>query len=235
MSGAFNPSAIKSGAEAGHIEEVLQDALVDADGTALASDVDSFVWAEHLAEARAIAYLWHTNKRMANQWDTSRMTDFLPRWEKILGIRPLFMQNETDRRANVRAKLEAFGQPATQQVIQDILSVVLQDVFVSIVNTSSADATGWVAGGVTVPGGVTLPDGTPAGLTWYSTIAHLAIETQQPSGMSDADFYEAVGQISQFLDDLVPAWVTYDWFLDGGNGAGFYLDEEKNLDNQRFD
>lgn len=235
MSGAFNPSPIKSGAEKGHIEEALLDALVDADGTALSPDVDSYVWAEHLAESRAIAYLWHTNKRMANQWDPSRMTDFLPRWEKILGIRPLPGENDVSRRAKVKAKMEAYGDLATQQVVQDLLSTVLGDIFVGIVNTPSTDATGWVAGGVTVPGGVTLPNGTPAGLTWYSTIAYLAIETQQPLNMSDAEFYDAVGQISQFLDDLIPAWVTFDWFLDGGSGSGFYLDEEKNLDNQRFD
>ena len=235
MTGAFNPSPLKTGAEQGHVEEALLDYLVEADGTALSPDVDSFVWAEHLAESRAIAYLWHTNQKMANQWDPRRMTDFLPRWEKILGIVPLPRDNDVDRRAKVKAKLETYGEPGTQQVIQDVLTTVLGDVFVSIVNSPSSIATGYVTGGVTIPGGVTLPDGTPFGESWYSTIAYLAIETQKPSGFTDSDFYDAVGQISQFLDGLVPGWVTYDWFLDGGSGAGFYLDDDFNLDNQRFD
>ncbi len=235
MSGAFNPSPLKSGAEKGHIEEVLLNDLVEADGTALSPDVDSYVWAEHLAESRCIAYLWHTTKRMANQWDPERMSDFLPRWEKILGIRPPYGSNDEDRRGAIKAKLASFGEPPTQQVVEDLLEVLINGIFVQLVNTSSVDAVGWVAGGVSVPGGVTLPDGTSAGLTWYSTIAHLAIETQVPFGMKEDDFYTTVGQITQFLDDLVPGWVTFDWFLDGVNGAGFYLDEEQNLDNQRFD
>lgn len=232
MPGNFNPSPLTTGAEKGRLEEVLLADGLDADGTALAKDVDSFVWAERNAEARALAYLWHLNRRMANQWDPRRMTDFLPRWEKILGLRPLAGATDVARRAAVLAKMQLFGQPGTQQVLTDLLHTLFDElgIFVGIVNTSSAVAVGTVPGGATVPGGVTLPDGD-----WYSSIAHLAIETVQPDGVDDPTFYDAVGQIAQAIDGIVPAWVTFDWFLDGSHGAGFYLDEEKNLDNQRFD
>jgi len=228
--GAFNPAPTKTGAERGHVEEILLDSLLETDGTALASEVDSFVYAERVAEARAIAYLWHLNQRCANQWDPDRMTDFLPRWEKILGLRPLVTDTDNARRAKVRAKMESYGEPGTLQVVNDLMRVVLGSLYVGIVNTPSSAAVGQVPGGCVVLGGASLADGD-----WYSTIAHVAFQTVQPAGVSDATFYDAIGQIASFVDDLLPGWVTWDWFLDGGHGSGFYLDEDKNLDNQRFD
>jgi len=230
MSGNLNPSPEKFGASRGHIEEALLDGLLEAQGTGLAVDVDSFAWVECNAEARTLAYLWHLQTRMANQWDPDRMTDFLPRWERILGLRVLPGTAAVTRRAAVKAKLELYGQPGTQQVVTDLLTVLLGDLFAGLVHTPSTSAVGQVPGGATVPGGPVLADGD-----WYSTIAHLAIETVQPTGIDDATFYAAVAGIAGFLDDLLPTWVTFDWFLDGGAGAGFYLDTEKNLDNQRFD
>ncbi|WP_437767192.1 hypothetical protein WME77_09190 [Sorangium sp. So ce764] len=227
--GNFNPSPEKFGAEEGHIEEHLLNSLLEADGTAFTKEVDSYVWAERNAEARALAYFWHLNRRMANQWDPLRMTDFLPRFEKILGIRPPPNETDVGRRAKVRAKMEAYGAPPTQQVVHDLLTVVLGSIYAGLVHTPSSQAVGRVPGGATVPGGVTLANGD-----WYSTIAHLAIKTVQPAGLDDATFYDAVAQIALFLSDLLPTWVTFDWFLDGVHGAGFYLDEDRNLDNQRF-
>ncbi|KYF87778.1 hypothetical protein BE20_24855 [Sorangium cellulosum] len=227
--GGFNPFPEKFGAEEGHILDVILQSLLETDGTAFSKEVDSYVWAERNAEARALAYLWHLNRRMANQWDPLRMTDFLPRWEKILGIRPLPIETEVERRAKVRAKMEAYGAPPTMQVVHDLLTVVLGSIYAGLVHTPSSQAVGRVPGGATVPGGVTLADGG-----WYSTIAHVAIKTVQPAGVDDATFYDVVAQIVPFLSDLLPAWVTFDWFLDGAHGEGFYLDEERNLDNQRF-
>jgi hypothetical protein len=230
MSGNFNPSPKTFGASTGSIEEAILDGLIEGNGTGIASDVDSFAWAKANAKARAIAYLTHLNRRAANQKDPLRMTDFLPRWERILGLRPAHGTDATTRRAAVKAKMELYGQPGTQQVVSDLLTIIMGDIFVGLVHTTSASAMGYVPGGVIVPGGVTLASGG-----WYSTIAHLAIETVQPANIDDAAYYEAIAGIAAFLDPLLPVWVTFDAFLDGVNGAGFYLDEEKNLDNQRFD
>lgn len=230
MPGNFNPSPITTGAERGHIEEILLDGLLEADGTALAKDVNSVVWAERNAEARALAYLWHLSQRFANQADPDRLTDFLARWERILGLRPTAADTETSRRAKVRAKRALDGQPASRGVVNDLMLTVLGDVYAGIVNTTSAEALGYVPGGATVAGGATLGDGA-----WYSTIAHVVILVTQPAGWPDDAFYEAVGQIGQYLDGLLPAWDSWDWIRDGVGGAGFYLDDDHNLDNERFD
>lgn len=220
----------RTGASRGNLHEVLVESLAEAAGPALADDVDSYVYAEHVASARALAYLVGLAERLRNQSDPDRLTDFLSRWEKLVGVRPAPGDTDTDRRARVRAKVEIGGQPPTAQVVRDLCSILLGDVFGSVVHTSSADAVGYIPGGASVSGGATLGDGP-----WYSTIAHVAIETLQPAGMSEADYYEATAELGQYLDDMLPAWTTWDAFLDGDNGAGFYLDEDRNLDNQRFD
>ena len=231
--GQFNPSPTKTGAEKGHIQEALVNAFVEADGTALDGDLTSYNYAEHLAESRCIAYLWDLNTRLANQWDPLRVTDFLPRWETILGIIPPAGATLVSRRAAIATKEAAHGKPGTQQVAGDILRTVLGAIFVGFVNTGSAQAQGFVKGGVSVPGGVTLPDGGT--VTWSSTIANVMVQTQEVAGMSDAAFYAAVAQIQGYFDCLLPAWVTCDWFRNGPNGSGFYLDDAFNLDNEAFD
>lgn len=230
MPGAFDPSPRRFGGQAGRPVEIILDALLEGQGTALTDEVGSAQWAERLAEARCLAYLWDLNRRMANQWDPLRMSDFLPRWEKIYRIRPLSTDTLVDRRAKVLAKRQAYGQKPSQQVVRDLMAVVLGPVFVGLVVTPSTSAVGHVPGGATVPGGVTLTDGDRS-----SSIAHLDIEVTQPDGMTDSVFYETVGQIRGYLDDLMPSWVTFDWFRDGTHGIGFFLDENNDLDNQRFD
>ncbi len=229
MSGVYNGSPMRFGAERGSNLEILHESLVEGKGTAFSVDEDSYVWAESLADAKAIEYLWSTAQRFANQWNAEKMTDFLPRWERIYGIRPLRSDTLVERRAKVKAKMEMLGMPPTYQVVDDLLKIVLGDVYDGLVHTSSLVAETRLPGGATISGGPTIPSGS-----WYSTISYLAIKTIQPTYMDDSTFYKIVAQIYQFLDDLLPAWVTFSWFKDGVFGTGFYLDTPHNLDNQRF-
>lgn len=229
MSGGFDPAPRHFGGSAGQLSEVLLDALLEANGSAVTTEQASYAYAECFAESRCLTYLWELNQRLANQWDPVRMTDFLARWESIYETKPLSTDTPNDRRAKIAAKLAAYGLPATQQVVTDLLSVVLGEVFVGVVLTPSTIALGQCPGGATLPGGVTLADGP-----WYSTIAHLAVETIQPAGMPDTTYYETVGQVRAYLDNLIAAWCSVDWFKDGVHGPGFFLDET-NLDVERFD
>lgn len=229
MSGGTDPSPRRSGGQKGRPTEIILGSLIEGQGTALSDSTSGPLWAEAVAEARCINYLWELNRRMANQWDPLRMTDFLSRWERIYGISPLATDTPVDRRRKVGAKIAAFGQPPSRQVVADLMSAVLGSVYVGLVVTPSSIALGHVPGGISIPGGVTLTDGN-----WYSDIAHLDVQVQQPAGMPDATFYATVGQVRQYLDDLLPSWVTADWFRDGSHGAGFYLDDTFNLDNERL-
>lgn len=246
MSGAFNSSPRKFGREQGHVEELLLNALLEGDGSAMASDVDSYTWAEQLANAHCIAGLYHLNQRMANQWDPLRMTEFIPRWERILNLYPLPTDSDADRRLRIGAKMALYAQPPTQQVVTDLMTTLLGPVFVQIVNTPSSAATGFVGvtasnaaygyagGGVTVPGGVSLPDGTALGITWFSSVAYVCILTQRLPTSTDATYYPQVGSLVQFLDNLLPAWSTWAWVEDGSTDGEFILDNPHNLDNERL-
>lgn len=230
MSGGYNPSPMQFGAEMNKIIELIQQGVEQAQGTALATEYGTIAWVENHATARVLADLAKSAIRLGNQWDPEKMTDFIPRWEKILGIIPSSDSTDNERRAEIGLKLSLTGEPPTYQVVYDFLSDLLGEVFVNLILTTSVEASGMVPGGITIPGGVTLSDGD-----WISSIAYLAIEVEKPMDMTYKEFYPLVGKIYQYLNVLLPAWCDFDWFLDGVNGAGFYLDEERNLDNMRFD
>lgn len=228
MAGGFNPAPFRFGASRHSVEETILNALNQGDGTALTTEQASYNYADNFAVARAIADLWSANRRLSHQWDPQRMTDFLGRWEKILALSPAATDTPTDRRAAVAAKLAMVGQPATSQVVRDLLLKIIASIFVTIANASSATATASAPGGLTIPGGVTLPDGP-----WSSSIAFVGIQVQQPANVSTQQFYTLAGKVFQYLDGLLPAWVDFGWFRQGPNDYGFYLDE-LNLDNEGF-
>ena len=229
---SFNPSPTSFGSSSGSDLEVMYNDLLASLGTAFANDHSSVVSVYMNAIARVFNDVFEQNKRLANQWDPLRMTDFLNRWEAILGIEPLTTDTLFDRRAKVNAKIGMTGKVGTQQVVSDLLRLVLgNDVFVSINNNDSNTANAYVLGGATIPGGATIASGP-----WYSTVSYLPIKVVQPSYMDDLTFYQTVSQLYSYLESLVPAWVTYDWYRQSKTlGTGFYLDDEFNLDNEAFD
>lgn len=226
--GALDPSPRQFGQQRNRPHEVILSGLLEGEGSAQAQGTSSYQYAEREAEARCINYLWGLAQRMANQLDPRRCSDFLPRWEAIYGITPLATDSLVSRRAKILAKQQAYMLPPTQQVVTDLMSSVLGSVFLSLVVTPSTSAIGACTNGATIPGGVTLNSGN-----WGSTIAHLLVLVQQPAAMPNNVFMATVGQIRPFLDDLLPAWVTLDWAIDGAHGDGFYLDEP-NLNRERF-
>lgn len=235
MPGKFNPLASVLGSEElTHYDELAYEALLEAGGSALSADADSIRAAEVEAEARCLGYLLYLSDRARNQWALATMTDLLSRWLKICGISPAIPPNPAKDRLALAAFLTRWGREPTLLVLEDYLAELLGPVFVSLVLTSPQQAgpTASVPGGASnpiPPDGVSYADGD-----WRSSVAHLAIETAK-AGLADADYYSLVGRIHEGLQRLAPAWVTYDWFLDGPGGAGFYLDAPANLDNQRFD
>lgn len=229
--GNFNPQALRFGASSGTNLEAILDELRQGMGTSFDVDRGSVTWVYLNALARVMNDVFEQNQRLANQWDPDRMTDFLERWEIILGIIPIPTDTLVERRRKVELKFQNFGQAATLQIVQDLLSAILtDDVFVQIIHNLSTNPETGVAipGGAIIPGGATIPDGE-----WYSDVSYLPIKVTQPSYMDDLTFYQTVGQIFSFLDTLMPAWVTYDWFRQASDGSNtFILDDERNLDNE---
>ena len=76
--------------------------------------------------------------------------------------------------------------------------------------------------------------------------ADFLVRLQKPDGFSEGEFYEQAGKVTSLLDDVLPAWCTFDWYraptggpavtvAGGPSAGGFYLDQDHNLDNHVFD
>jgi hypothetical protein len=219
----------------------ILESLNRARGTAYDTSEESEIYAEHLAYARAIANAWAQNQRLANHWQWSRLTKSgIERWERIMQLSPAPTDSDATRRRRIGRIFERIGQLINRAKLEDILREELGEVFVAIeyIDVSLAN--------IHVPDG-TYPFGTVAeGFPWYSTALHVLIRTQRPSGYSYGDFWAAVQRIMPLLDDMLPAWCTFDWYLPpvnyapinvvgGPSAGGFYLDDEKNLDFAVFD
>lgn len=232
--GGYHPAPSRDGGGVPS-EKRIHEALNRARGTGYDGETAATaVSIENMAYARAITDVWETNKRAANQFDPARMTDMLPRWERILGLYPLPTDSDVARRAAVAEKFARFGKVPTRQRIYDELESLLGDVFVNLYTITIADSVQRWAGS------------SPASSTlFYSTVCHFLIKTTKPSGYTEGDFSRAVALIHPRMDALIPAWCTWDWYrnLDelGGNSwatdtsAGWFLDEELNLANHIFD
>lgn len=218
---------------------VIVDALNKGRGTGLDTENwSSTVYGENVVAARAISAAWSTNQRLANIWDSRRITgNVIARWEKIRAVSPNHGDSDAARRARLLAIEALAGINPTHAVLTSLLSAALGDVFVALEYISIANAL------ILVPDG-SYPFGVVGSVPWASTVAHLLVRTQAPAGMTEGQFYEAAGAVVATLDPVVPAWVTIDWYrpgpisvgVSGGPSAGgFYLDDEHNLDNEAFD
>lgn len=235
--GAMNPFPRKFGGGRSRTKVILESLTADR-GTALDAGTETTTaYIECLAIARAIASAWATNQRLANMWTPERMgVDVLARWERFLGLTPAPEDTEDERRARVMAVFERFGRAAISSEIAAALIEQIGDAFVAVEYIGYANAY------IQVPDG-TYPFGVVGSVPWASTVAHVLIRLQKPTGWTEGDFYEAAAQVGVVLAPMLPAWCTYAWYrpgpifspISGGpSAAGFYLDDPSNLDNQIF-
>ncbi len=223
MSG-LNPFPEQQGGKKEHTIEVILDSLMTQDGTGLSKDEDSFVYAENLAIARMLADLWSSATRLSYQFDPDRMTSFIPRWLKILGLSSYPGESLNSLRTKIKTKMQLDGQVANTTAVYDLCSALLGEVFVGLVHNSARDGyVSYLPGGLTVSGGgQVVLDGD-----WRSHINYVAVQVYQPLGMTDDDYYSRIGSLGPVLDDFLPAHVKWDWI---NSDQGFELDEI-NLDN----
>lgn len=207
--GGFGGFPLKFGGGNNH-RRTLYDALNQARGTAYDTTDDSNVTADTYAQAIALEAVWSANRKMANQWDPRRMTDFIPRWEAIFDIHPSASDSLNARRAVLSAKFRAL---AGQQTLTDIVSAMLGGSFVGVEYTPIAQAyMRWPENGYPTD--------------WISHTAHILIRVQFAQGQTENEFLRLMAQLDRFLRDYLPAYTTWDWGMFAENGLdGFYLDD----------
>jgi hypothetical protein len=209
--GAF-ASNFRTGESVNSTLELILNALNQAQGSAYTSDPGTAVYAQNFAFAKAIWDVFESNQRFINQSDPVRMSAFLSRWENILSLTPSATDTDLARRTAIGAKFKIMALPPTSQNVADLLSQLMGQVFVQLIHTGSASNTGTYPGGLTVPGGVSLPDGN-----FNSNIAYLAVRLWQPRDqnnnllMSDQQFKTFASTFKAYLDDYLPAHMTYAW------------------------
>lgn len=222
--------------------QVLHESLNAQRGAAFNTESETSIAAvETMAWARAIVFDgWELNARVGHQWDARRVTDMLPRWEAIFKIRPRPGTSLRARRAELLRRWQLFGGVSNHARLTTALQGTLGDYFYAVEYTPLANAV------VHVPDD-SYPWGTVVeGITWYSTVAHILVRLQKPTGATEAQFYEAAGKVPLILDPILNIFDTFDWYrepdtgtpisiTDGPSAAGFYLDDEHNLDNNIFD
>lgn len=225
--------------------QTFTEALATSRGSAYdASTWSTAVYCENTAIARALDAAWATNARAANVWNPYRCgMEIISRWENILSLPQLPSLTDYDRRVRVASVLGRFGSAIVDTLLTSILTSALGSVFVSLEHITFANAN------ITVPD-ASYPWGVVAATQngdtppWTSTVAHILVRLQAPTGMSEADFYSAAGQVNTLLDPILPVWTTFDWYragvtpvnVTGGPSAGgFFLDDTHNLDNECFD
>lgn len=240
--GAYHPYPRRFGGGRPRLR-IIHDALNASRGSAIdAQSSTTVAWVENMSHARALCFDGYgTNDRLALQWDPDRMTDMLPRWETIMKIRPAPNATEYDRRRMVRAKFRRFiNASAFHSRVHAVLTTEIGEYFGAIEYIDIADAV------IHVPD-TSYPWGTMAsGAPWSSNVAKVLVLLIKPEGGSEADFYSVAAKVNTVLDGVLPAWMTFDWYrapasgaavsvANGPSQAGFYLDNEHNLDNCVFD
>lgn len=217
--------------------ETVHNAVTEAMGTAFATGKGTVAWVENHATARVVLGLYNTAERLGSVNDPARMTETLPRWEKILGL-IAGEQSQNERRARVAAALSLLSAGTAFQVLDDYLTDLLGEMYLGLEFQNPLTAVTYVPGGGTVPGGgPTFIDGAladPNISPFSSSLAHIVILLEKPAEMSEIVFYERSSLIYGVVDNLVGAWVKFSVIRDGVHGKGFFLDEPNNLDNQRL-
>lgn len=220
--------------------KVLFQGLAADRGTALdATNTETVVYAETVAIARAVAGTWATNERVSKAWQPLRCPlELLERWEQILVLPPRVSDTEKARRERLAEHFARFGEALEPGLLEAKLSAAVPDAFVDVEYISVDDAR------ILVPDG-SYPFGSVGGVPWNSTVAHVLVRLQKPSGWSEGQFYDAAAEATRICDANLPAWASFDWYRpgatstdlggDGPSAAGFYLDEDGNLDNQILD
>jgi hypothetical protein len=235
MFGGKTPFPLRFGGGVPRLQRIIESLQV-ARGPMYSTSPTTAVGVENNALARTLDRdNYGANERMANSFSpytTTAVTGMLPRWEAIFGITPNPSIPEPVRRATLIAAWQRIqgnnDAGGLSSIIASVLGLPLApgSLLVAIVYTdpTSGGVSWWPAN----------PNPSPdpnAPTPWWSTVANVAIQVQQPSNYTEAQFLTAINQAMATLDGVLPAWVTFNWFtVDTTAGVkGWYFDSYENF------
>lgn len=137
--GGMSPFAFQFGGGPRNLELITQSLNAARSAALDASTWSSTVSIENRSFARYLNRLWCTNARAQGQFDPTRTTDLLPRWERIYGVFPFPTDSDGDRRTRLTFKWQqASKEPWYQQIVDDLTSRMGQ-VFLGLSHLPSAN------------------------------------------------------------------------------------------------
>ena len=194
--GASNPVPFVIGGGPSYVEDE-QGIILNALEAGFDSESTSGNYAEAYAEAMALAMIWASNKRLANQAIPERMMENLTIWEESCGMRPTVDELDRDRRARLSAKLRGTAGNSMGD-IGFSCSKILGVNFVAVHKTDPVD---WIVYWPGVSPG-------PPGLEWSSNRARISVQmTDDGLDAKESSAKRAV-TVNQ-LNDMTPAWMTF--------------------------
>jgi hypothetical protein len=195
----------------------IASSLLAQRGDAITTAVGSIIWVETQAWARAVYSIWAVNQKLAYQFDPNKMTDFLPRWESIMGLAALPTDTIQTRQQRIASRFNAINKMPTTQKVTDLMQASLGITFLGLINDPAPLAYAQFPGGAAITGGITnVVDGP-----WYSTVQELFIEVYHPAVMTNNQFYNTVNQVFPLLSPYLPAYDSFDWFWNSFRDDGY--------------
>lgn len=227
----------------GHDEllPALVTSISEGRGTGLTKERGTNVFVENVAVAAELYCCWETNKRLGNISNPLTCPEeFVPRWETICAIPRNPDLSMPARRLALSYKRLRHGRDPDIGYLTEVAQRTVGDAFVQF-ETIDQDIALIHVPDVSYPWGTVVPS-----MPWSSTSKHLLALVVKPANYTEAQFYDLMGALVAAIDPLLDSWSTFDWYrapdtgvavnVSGGpSQAGFYLDDEHNLNNNVFD
>lgn len=176
--------------------------------------------ADDIAAARLIAAADRFIDRRLVQVDPmKRSSEMVERWESILAITPGYKATWYDRRRAIAAR-EARNAQVSRGNIDAAVANAFAPWTTHLHFTDKADAVVYWPG----DGSATVD------LFWYSTVAHVVVEYIVSATATQVEIDRRVNDARDALDELLPAWATFDFSQTPSYGVnallyGFFFDQ----------
>lgn len=210
------------------VQQAILNSLLSAQGSALSTSPNSYMYAECYAIATALASIYALNITMQNEVSGINSIQFLSRWETILNINALSSDTISIRQGRIASKLFSFGTNPTLNVIQNVISLALgiygvaDGYFITILGRTPNQASQSLPNQELIngfPDGYYIPEGIP-----YSSLANIIIILGIPASVSIQSFLAVKSTVSSIIAPILPAWQTVtSGIYNTNNSMGFLL------------
>ena len=213
--GRYGAFPLRFGGSRNRASKAATEGLLEALSPAFDVTDSTLLWCECYADGVTIGVGWAASRRLSNQSNPLKMCEALQGWEEACSLRPNASDTLVQRRAELAAKLR--GQVGnTLADISDACAALCGMNFAQVYTTAPADEiTYWP---MENPG--------PPGFEWASNVCELHVRLTN-AGLTDAALDRLVSKLKRLLDEMCPAWVTFDFYVADSVSdiEGFYLDQ----------